>query len=142
MKVRDLAERFWSKVIRGGPDDCWNWRAGKVRHYGTIRVEGKLLRAHRLAYEMLVGSIPAGFEIDHICRNRACVNPAHLEVVTHRENLLRGESFSAQNAQKTHCPRGHRYAGQNLYLIPNGGRDCRACKTERTREWREREREA
>lgn len=96
--------------------------------------------AHREAYELFVGPIPEGMVIDHLCRVKACVNPMHLEVVTIRENLLRGETLSAANALKTHCPKGHLLAGDNLYIRPDsgpraGGRECKTCRRKRMREW-------
>lgn len=92
--------------------------------------------AHRQSYELFVGTIPDGMTIDHLCRVRACVNPMHLEVVTNRENVLRGETLQAANARKTHCPRGHLLSGDNLYLRPDGkGRDCKTCRRETMRKW-------
>lgn len=91
-------------------NECWQWLAGKNKKgYGTIKFNGKRVRAHRWMYQHFVGEIPEGLHLDHLCRNRACVNPAHLEPVTCRENILRGESPSALNARKTHCPLGHEY---------------------------------
>lgn len=82
---------------------------------------------HRISYETFVGPIPEGLTIDHLCKNRACINPAHLEPVTLRENLLRGDTFQAANAQKSHCDRGHRLDGDNLYVTTSGSRNCRIC---------------
>ncbi len=90
--------------------------------------------AHRFAYELTVGPIPKGLTIDHVrergCILELCCNPAHLEPVTLQENLLRGGTFQAANAAKTHCPRGHPYAGGNLYVRPDGSRRCRTCACE------------
>lgn len=125
-------ERFWGKVKK--TDSCWEWHGTKMNQgYGTIGVSGrsgkKDILAHRFAYELLVGSIPVGLVIDHLCRNRTCVNPEHMEIVTHRVNLLRGIGVPAQNALRTHCPQGHPYDLFNTYMTPsNGHRLCRACQ--------------
>lgn len=127
--------RFWAKVRK--TDTCWLWIGGK-NHYGygsfqTRRGDGWFAaQAHRVAYEALVGPIPDGLTIDHLCRNRACVNPAHMEPVTRGENVLRGESAAATHARKTHCKYGHEFTPENTYTPP--GRDvrmCRACIRER-----------
>jgi len=126
-----LEERFWAKVDRRGPDDCWEWRAyRRPNGYGqfdTLKVLGTNL-AHRAAYLLLVGPIPAGLTLDHLCRNRGCVNPSHLEPVTAGENVLRGIGPTAANARRTHCIHGHPFSGGNLYMHPSGQRMCRTCR--------------
>jgi hypothetical protein len=125
---RPLQDRFWEKVEK--TETCWLWTAAKNdQGYGHIKVsDGEWAYAHRLAYELLVGPIPEGLELDHLCRVRNCLNPAHLEPVTGRENVLRSTSPTAINARKTHCPRGHEYSAENTYYTPREGhRQCRAC---------------
>ena len=113
-------------------DGCWNW-AGSLSRYGYGRIRGKPERlAHRVVYELLVGPIPEGLQLDHLCRNPRCVRPDHLEPVTHRENLLRGETFAARHAGKTHCPAGHPYDDANTYISKRGQRKCRKCAAERS----------
>lgn len=123
-----LPARFWAKVDPQA-SGCWRWTASKkMGGYGQYQLEGWPQLAHRVAYEYLVGPIPAGLTIDHLCRNRWCVNPEHLEPVTQRENNLRGGSLVALNARKTHCKRGHPLSGPNLYIHPTAGaRQCRIC---------------
>lgn len=129
-----LAERFWSKVDRRGPDDCWEWQGYRLSSgYGQIRIAGTKWLAHRLAYVVNVGPIPEGLTIDHLCRNRACVNPVHLEVVTRGENVLRGEGVTAINAVKTECDHGHSFDAENTYIDRRGWRSCRACRRDRRR---------
>lgn len=123
-----LEDRFWSKVEK--TDTCWLWTAAKdPKGYGRINVGGYTMLTHRLAYELVVGQIPEGLQLDHLCRNPGCVNPAHLEPVTNYENSMRGESLNAQNARKEHCKRGHSLSGDNLYITPTGGRNCKACRS-------------
>ncbi len=122
-----LAERFWAKVNKA-TSGCWEWQATLVNGYGVFWNGTRQIRAHRYAYELLKGKIPEGLTIDHLCRNRKCVNPDHLEVVTMRENVLRGVGITAKNARATHCPKGHPYEISNIYPMPHGGRSCRACR--------------
>ena len=120
-------ERFWAKVERQTQDACWIWMRVKSRGYGRFWHKGRWEKAHRFAYELLVGPIPEGLTIDHLCRNRACVNPAHMETVDMRTNLLRGVGPSAIAAKATHCPKGHPYDLLNTYYNPSGHRRCRIC---------------
>ena len=118
------------------PSGCIEWPGAKTPGgYGVVRMAQRNYYVHRLAYEHFHGDIPEGFQIDHLCRNRACANPDHLEAVTQKVNLLRGEGFPARNAAKTHCYRGHPLEGDNLYVrLDGGGRMCRTCYRERKRE--------
>ena len=133
-KKAPIRERFWEKVDQRGPDECWPWLASTTSHgYGTLRLwPTGALTAHRVAYELAYGEIPEGLTIDHLCRNRICCNPYHLEAVSLHENILRGNGRSAINARKTHCIRGHRFSAENTYITPNGRRQRRTCKRERT----------
>ena len=128
----DVESRFWAKVEK--TDGCWNWTGALTDGYGCFtRATRAMTRAHRIAYEWLVGPIPAEMQLDHLCRNRACVNPAHLEPVTPRENSRRGLWV----ALKTHCPAGHPWIPDNLVTLrTTGKRRCRICATERGRDWR------
>lgn len=133
MKINNL----WSKIDR--TDSCWNWKACTQKGYGLISVDGKSKRAHRVVYELLVGKIPDGMCLDHLCRNRSCVNPSHLEVVSFIENVMRGESAHARNARKTHCKFGHEFSEENTYIHPiRGNRHCRICQNRIKLEYRQR----
>lgn len=126
-------DRFWDKVDTAG--DCWEWTAYKMPNgYGRFGLDGKMPLAHRVAYELEVGEIPVGLQIDHLCRNRGCVRPDHLEPVTQAENIRRGEGAGVQNARKTHCPQGHEYDEANTYNTSGGHRLCRACNRDRKRQ--------
>lgn len=110
---------------------CWLW-TGLLDSdgYGQLRISGRLVMAHRLSYTDAKGQIPGGMELDHLCRVRNCVNPSHLEPVTHRENVMRGEGICARAANVTHCPKGHPYEGDNLVIFADGKRRCRTCRSE------------
>lgn len=145
-------ERFWRRVNKNGPvpdarpdlGPCWLWTGGLTAHsYGSFACEprrpnGHLSSkgAHRYAYEILVGPVPEGLVLDHLCRVKACVCPEHLEPVTNAENLRRGApNVSALNREKTHCDYGHPFSGENLRIRPKTGeRQCRACMRRRREE--------
>ena len=132
-----------------GDSGCWYWRQGRVG-YTQIKVNGSSLQAHRFVYEELVGTIPPDSDLDHLCHtadlscgggrdcpHRACVNPSHLEPVSHAENVRRGRGLAAKNASKTHCIRGHEFSPENTrYRMKNGRpyRACIACQQERNQE--------
>jgi hypothetical protein len=127
-----LPERFWDKTAPCPMSGCWLWTASWTVHdYGHCsRKEDGVWRsrvAHKVAYEALVGPVPTGLVLDHLCRVRPCCNPLHLEAVTQRENVLRGAGLAAANALKTSCPAGHSYADSGVYVYPNGKRKCRVC---------------
>lgn len=141
-----LPERFRSRVSIDPETGCWFWTGSdQGRGYGLFKPDPSAKRwnmAHRVSYETLVGKIPDGLQLDHLCRVRHCVNPRHLEPVTVRENVLRGISPPAVNARKRFCKYGHRLSGLNLYLKTRHGwpaRECRTCKRFLARRWRERQ---
>jgi hypothetical protein len=136
-------DRFWPKVAGDSVTECWVWKGASGDGYGLVRVEGRRRLAHRLAYEHLVGEIPAGLQLDHVCHNadkscnggrscphRRCVNPWHLEPVTNRVNALRGRTGggSGGRSKATHCKRGHEFDAANTCVHPDGRRSCRACE--------------
>lgn len=145
--------RFWEKVNRNGPSPgrrpdlgpCWVWLSGKSDSgYGTFWVGGRggrKVQAHRFAYELTVGPIPDGLQIDHLCKTRDCVNPAHLEPVTPAVNNERSDSPSARNARKDRCPKGHEFTPENTRILPDGARSCRVCGREAARRWKSKNKE-
>lgn len=129
----DPLPRFLAKVEEDA-SGCWVWQAHVLpTGYGVFKLRGKMRGAHRVAYELLVGPIPTGLHLDHLCRNRRCVNPEHLEPVTCLENIRRGYW-----ANVTHCPAGHPYSEENTYRSPRGGRFCRLCNAAAQRRYRTR----
>jgi len=129
-----LLDRLADKFLVG--DGCWEWVAAiGGGGYGVVRNDGRQQAAHRVLYEIMVGPIPAGLQLDHLCRNRRCVRPGHLEPVTCGENIRRGTAGGIRGAQqqaKTHCPAGHAYDEDNTRLA-RGRRICRACDNSRKR---------
>jgi hypothetical protein len=128
-----LPERFWVKVDKSG--ECWLWLGtigddGYGRFARGSRADGMVV-AHKMAWTLVRGPVPPGLQLDHLCRNRACVRPDHLEPVTQQENVRRGIGVSAMNARKTGCPKGHPYDDINTYVTPGGGRQCRTCNKAR-----------
>jgi len=132
-KGRD--QRFARDVTPAEGDACWEWQ-GLINPagYGLIHDAGRNVLAHRVAVELATGApVPAGMEVDHLCRNRRCVNPEHLEVVTREENVARSDWPSAVNARKTHCIHGHEFDSQNTQITREGWRKCRTCERARCR---------
>lgn len=146
-REKDPIARFWSRVDRNGPKApdgllgrCWMWTRSTNHGYGQVSIGGHIKRAHRLAYELSVGPVPDGLDIDHLCHerdsdcpggvtcpHRRCCNPDHLRPATRRTNVLRGVSPLADKAARSHCEHGHEFTPENTYLW-RGGRCCRACR--------------
>lgn len=135
--TREAADRarFLARVHHAN-NGCWEFDGPPDNGYGRFWSKGRTLLAHRFAYELFIGPVPEGLQLDHLCRNRLCVAPAHLEPVTIGENVLRGVGITARNASKTHCPRGHEFTPENTYTTTQGKRQCRTCAVARTRAWR------
>ncbi len=131
----DLA-RFWTRVDKRGPDDCWHWTGSNSGGYGVYAIFGAAVRAHRVSWFLEHGHLPDDLDIDHQCHNldkacpggptcphRACVNPAHLRSATRAVNLRAGRG----NPSRTHCPQGHEYTPENTYVSPRNQRSCKKC---------------
>ena len=120
---------FTSKITLDKTTGCWNWNGCKsAKGYGRFQLLGKTYNAHRISYVIHGGTLLTGKEIDHKCRNRSCVNPFHLQQISHKENVLIGESLQAKNKRKTHCIRGHEFTDSNTYFRKDGGRTCNTCR--------------
>lgn len=121
-----VRERLLSKTLIDFESGCWQWTASKNQYgYGQFYIDGFMLRAHRAAYELIEGPIPDGLELDHLCKNRGCINPAHLDPVTHRENVQRASP--RRRLDPTRCMAGHEFTDENTLLRPDGTRTCRIC---------------
>lgn len=129
------------KSAQRNPDECWIWDGPTIGGYGSVSVkEGRrqtCVMAHRLSYFLSHGAIASGLELDHLCRNRLCINPRHLEQVTSRENIIRSGGVAAQNAAKTHCRCGNEY-----HITSRGWRHCKRCRALQQRARRERKADA
>lgn len=140
-----LDERFWAKVDKNGPlpelrpdlGECWLWTANtSPKGYGQIKVDGRLIGAHVVGYELTIGPVPEGLELDHLCRRTTCVRGAHLDPVTHAENLRRstsGDHVKARAELITECPQQHPYDEANTRIGADGRRKCRACGRDKAR---------
>lgn len=133
--VKTPLERFMSFVNVQG--DCWLWTGGKTEAgYPQFHFEGQKVYAHRWAHEYWIGSVE-DLTVDHVwsrgCTSRSCVNPAHLQAVPLKVNILRGNGWAAKNARKTHCKRGHEFTLENTARWNGGNRTCRQCQRERQR---------
>ena len=130
--IVDPLERFMSHVWPEPNSGCWLWDSSytctKQRPYGRFTIRNEHFPAHRWIYEFYNGQVPKNLVIDHKCRNTICVNPNHLRVLTHKENLLCGVGFSANNKAKMRCSRGHEFSGDNLHITKTGRRQCLACR--------------
>lgn len=137
MNLDSLPTWFSSRVTFAGQDECWLW-TGFIDQggYGQIPVKATDRKAHRFAYTALVGPIPAGMTIDHLCKCKTCMNPRHYEVVTRGENTIRSNSPFLLNKRKTHCLNGHPLEGANLITQKDGRRNCLQCKRDYSREWK------
>lgn len=137
---RNTPEQFWQQVSKCDTG-CWLWNGRKNGDGYGIFIYGKEQMAHRVAYILASRDVPAGKCLDHLCRNRSCVNPAHLEPTTWRENILRGQGLAANEARSTHCKYGHEFNSANTMHRKDGGRFCRACGRRREKEYKARQKQ-
>jgi hypothetical protein len=141
---RTPMDRFVERLTQGETEfagtKCILWSGARSNGYGYFGVDGSEVLVHRWIYEQKVGRIPSGYQVDHLCRVRLCVNERHLEAVTQYENNMRSDSRSAINARKTHCSNDHALVEGNLYDPRNGHRKCKRCSDSASREWKRRNR--
>lgn len=136
-QIIDLSRSNKTRFLEGISIDknggCWQWTWPADRGgYARFKAAGVREMVHRLAYRLFIGAIPHGLTIDHLCRNRVCVRPDHLEAVSMRTNVIRGDTITGRNHRKTHCPRGHAYDLLNTYRDPSGRRHCIICERARS----------
>ena len=127
-------ERFRSSLTIDGDSGCWKWNGHQENGYGGIYFRGRNTYAHRVSFELFYHEIPKFLVLDHVCRNRLCVNPTHLRMVTRGENVLLGDTLPSANLRKSHCIHGHLLSGDNLITLKNGHRRCLACKRRLSKE--------
>lgn len=136
----DVLQRVLNRVVVSD-QDCWEFQGNRLKSgYGRTSWNGRLWLTHRLVYTFLVGEIPGHLEIDHLCKNKPCCNPSHLEPVTRSENIRRGTQWHhvvERETRKTHCPRGHEYDAANTYRTAEGHRQCQECKRIANRKYME-----
>ena len=134
--MKPVIERFLSKITVTD-SGCWEWTSTINRGgYGLFKSDGKMVSIHRFVYDYYHGSICPDLTIDHLCRNRKCCNPVHLEQVTQKENIRRGFGVNGINARKTHCKNGHEFNKENTYKYSRGTRECRECHKASCKEYR------
>lgn len=136
-------EQFLSRVaMPASYEQCWTWTGKPTQGtgYGRFRMEGRTLKAHVAAYELAIGPVPEGLELDHLCRVRLCVNPLHLEAVTSRENACRAVAVRRRHVPANHCVNGHEMTPENTRYEATGKRRCCECSRAKHRRWLERKR--
>lgn len=128
---KTIEQRFWSRVDKNSKNGCWLWQGVKSGGYGYMRYykDGRRKSCHLVSLIIHGIKVPKGKEVDHSCRNKSCVNPSHLEVVTHKENILRGTSIPARNSKKICCMHGHELTLDNIFSSKRGDRQCKKCRS-------------